>query len=54
MLDINASGNWSILLPAVLQTGLGDYYEESVAIPASFAGKQGIIGVVQDAPYGNL
>jgi len=53
-LDITASGNWTILLPAVLQTGLGDYCERDVMVPASWAGSNGIIGVVQDAPDGIL
>lgn len=53
-LDITASGNWTSLLPAVLQTGLGDYCEENVKVPASWAGSKGIIGVVQDAPDGIL
>jgi hypothetical protein len=53
-LDITASGNWTILLPAVLQTGLGDYCERDVTVPASWAGSKGIIGVVQDAPDGIL
>jgi hypothetical protein len=53
-LDITASGNWTALLPAVLQTGLGDYCEQDVKVPASWAGSKGIIGVVQDAPDGIL
>ncbi|KAF8854267.1 hypothetical protein BDZ45DRAFT_627939 [Acephala macrosclerotiorum] len=53
-LDITASGNWTSLLPAVQQTGLGDYCEPKVAVPASWAGSKGVIGVVQDAPDGIL
>jgi hypothetical protein len=46
--------NWTSLLPAVLQTGLGDYCEQDVTVPADFAGQKGVIGVVQDAPDGIL
>jgi hypothetical protein len=46
--------NWTSLLPAVLQTGLGDYCEQDVIVPADFAGQKGVIGVVQDAPDGIL
>jgi hypothetical protein len=53
-LDITASGNWTSLRPAVLQTGLGDYCEQDITIPATWAGFKGIIGVVQDAPDGIL
>src|SRR5271155_4878136 len=53
-LDITASGNWTNLLPAILQTGLGDYCEQDVTVPASFAGSKGVIQVVQDAPDGIL
>jgi hypothetical protein len=53
-LDITAGGNWTTLMPAVMQTGLGDYCEPSVAVPASWAGSKGVIGVVQDAPDGIL
>jgi hypothetical protein len=47
-------GNWTSLLPAVRQTGLGDYCEQDVTVPADFAGQKGVIGVVQDAPDGIL
>ncbi|RHZ64897.1 copper acquisition factor BIM1-like domain-containing protein [Aspergillus thermomutatus] len=53
-LDITAAGNWTALLPAVQQTGLGDFCEPVVTVPASWAGKKGVIGVVQDAPDGIL
>jgi len=46
--------NWTQLIPIVQQTGLGDYCEKSIAVPASWAGQQGIISVVQDAPDGIL
>jgi hypothetical protein len=53
-LDLTASGNWTSLLPAIQQTGLGAYCEQGVTVPASWAGSKGIIGVVQDAPDGIL
>jgi hypothetical protein len=49
-----AAGNWTDLLPAILQTGLGDYCERDIVVPASFAGSKGVIQVVQDAPDGIL
>ena len=48
------SGNWTSLLPAIVQTGLGDYCERDVKVPASWAGQKGVIGIVQDAPDGIL
>jgi len=53
-LDQTASGNWTTLLPAIVQTGLGDYCERDIIIPATWAGFKGVIGVVQDAPDGIL
>ncbi|KAG0648851.1 Uncharacterized protein D0Z07_4917 [Hyphodiscus hymeniophilus] len=53
-LDQTASGNWTTLLPAIKQTGLGAYCEPDVTVPASWAGSKGIIGIVQDAPDGIL
>jgi hypothetical protein len=53
-LDQTASGNWTVLLPPIVQTGLGDYCEQDVTVPASFAGSKGVIQVVQDAPDGIL
>ena len=47
-------GNWTALLPAVEQTGLGDFCEKQVTVPEGWAGKKGVIGVVQDAPDGVL
>jgi hypothetical protein len=49
-----ASGNWTDLLPAITQTGLGDYCERDVTVPTSWAGSKGVIQVVQDAPDGIL
>ena len=53
-LDQTAAGNWTNLLPAVSQTGLGDYCERDIMIPSSWAGSKGVIQVVQDAPDGIL
>jgi hypothetical protein len=53
-LDQTAGGNFTNLLPADQQTGLGDYCERDVMVPASFAGSKGVIQVVQDAPDGIL
>ena len=53
-LDQTASGNWTNLLPAVQQTGLGRYCETDIKVPSSWAGSKGVIGIVQDAPDGIL
>jgi len=53
-LDQTAAGNWTDLLPAVVQTGLGDYCETNITVPATWAGSKGVIQVVQDAPDGIL
>ncbi|KAN0067883.1 hypothetical protein V8E54_014130 [Elaphomyces granulatus] len=53
-LDLNATTNWTSLLPAIQQTGLGDYCEPDVTVPSSWVGQKGVIGVVQDAPDGIL
>lgn len=51
--DQNAN-NWTQLMPIVQQTGLGVFCEPAISVPASWAGQQGIIGIVQDAPDGIL
>jgi hypothetical protein len=53
-LDQTASGNWTDLLPAVEQTGLGQFCEPDVTVSSSFAGSKGVIQVVQDALDGIL
>jgi hypothetical protein len=53
-LDTKAAGNWSVLLPAIAQATLGQFCEKSVTVPASFAGQQGVIQVIEDAVDGQL
>jgi hypothetical protein len=47
-----AASNWIVLLPVVLEAGLGAFCEKSVAVPADWAGQKGVIQVVQDAEDG--
>ena len=53
-LDTTASSNWTDLLQPIIQTSLGDYCEQDVKVPASWAGSKGVIQVIQDAPDGIL
>ena len=53
-LDQTASGNWSNLLPAVQQTGLGSFCETGIMVPSTWAGSRGVVGIVQDAADGLL
>jgi hypothetical protein len=54
-LDLNVTtANWTDLLPAVEQTGIGDYCEPAVTVPGSWIGKKGVISVVQDSPTETL
>ncbi|KAI9665278.1 MAG: hypothetical protein M1829_005752 [Trizodia sp. TS-e1964] len=53
-LDQSASGNWTNLLPVISQTALNGFCEPSVAVPASWAGKRGVIQVVGNAVDGLL
>ncbi|CAK7239736.1 MAG: hypothetical protein STHCBS139747_001171 [Sporothrix thermara] len=46
--------NWTQLFPQVMQTGLGKFCQPAIAVPASWAGQKGVIGVVVDAPDGLL
>jgi len=46
--------NWTNLLPSIVQTGIGNYCEQDVVIPTSWAGSKGIINVVADSPDGIL
>lgn len=54
-LDQTASGNnWTQLFPETMQTGLGKFCQPAIAVPESWAGQKGVIGVVVDAPDGLL
>jgi hypothetical protein len=53
-LDQTGSSNWTQLFPIVQQSGLGMFCETAIPAPASWAGKQGVIGVVANAPDGLL
>ncbi|KAJ5465221.1 uncharacterized protein N7458_000907 [Penicillium daleae] len=54
-LDLNVTtANWTDLLPAVEQTGIGDYCEPAVTVPGSWIGKKGVISVVQVSPTETL
>lgn len=46
--------NWTQLFPIVQQSGLGLFCEPSVVAPEAWAGKQGIVSVVANAPDGIL
>ncbi|KAL0932325.1 gpi anchored protein [Colletotrichum truncatum] len=53
-LDQTAGGNWTQVFPIVMQTGLGNFCEPQIAVPAEYAGKKGVIGVVAHSPDGLL
>lgn len=53
-LDQTAGGNWTDILPAVSQTGLGNFCERDLEVPSSWTGQKGIIQIVQDAVDGFL
>ncbi|EHK42296.1 uncharacterized protein TrAtP1_005115 [Trichoderma atroviride] len=53
-LDGTAQSGWKQIFPIVQQSGLGDFCEPHITLPASYAGKKGVIGVVTDAPDGLL
>ncbi|OLN81418.1 Uncharacterized protein CCHL11_09837 [Colletotrichum chlorophyti] len=53
-LDQTAAGNWTQVFPIVMQTGLGNFCEPQIAVPADFAGQKGLIGVVAHSPDGLL
>ena len=53
-LDKTAAGNWTDLLPVVNEGGLGAFCEESVKVPADWAGSQGVLQIVQNAVDGLL
>ncbi|KAH8846557.1 hypothetical protein MCOR27_002134 [Pyricularia oryzae] len=53
-LDKTGQNNWTQLFPHVTQSGLGNFCEPSIPAPESWAGKEGIIGVVGKAEDGLL
>lgn len=53
-LDQTASTNWTMIYPIITQTGEGDYCQPAVAVPASFAGQKGVLGMAVDGPDGLL
>lgn len=53
-LDLNATANWTSLLPVVQQSGLGDFCEPAVTAPSLWVGQKGVLGVVQHGPDGIL
>lgn len=53
-LDGTAQSGWKQIFPIVQQSGLGDFCEPQITLPASYAGKKGVISVVTDAPDGLL
>lgn len=50
----NDGDTWTQLFPIVQQSGLGKFCEPAIAVPESWAGQQGVVGVVVDAPDGLL
>ncbi|PHH91843.1 hypothetical protein CDD83_10093 [Cordyceps sp. RAO-2017] len=52
--DQKAESGWEQLFPIVMQSGLGDFCEPSVAAPSTFAGKKGVVSVVSSAVDGLL
>ncbi|MCJ1310948.1 hypothetical protein MMC25_004617 [Agyrium rufum] len=53
-LDQQAPFNWTDLLPVVTQSGLGDFCIPDLMAPESFAGKMGLVQIIQDAVDGEL
>lgn len=53
-LDGTAQSGWKQVFPIVEQSGLGNFCEPQITLPASYAGKTGVIGVVADGPDGLL
>ncbi|KAK1991648.1 hypothetical protein LX36DRAFT_618885, partial [Colletotrichum falcatum] len=53
-LDLSAAAGWVQLFPVVMQTGLGNFCEPQIVVPANFSGQRGLIGVVAHSPDGLL
>jgi hypothetical protein len=53
-LDTTAGSNFTTLLPAVLQDSLGNFCEKTITVPSDFAGKSGVVQIIQSATDGLL
>jgi len=54
-LDKTGTGdNFTNLLPVVSEAGLGSYCETGLTVPGTWAGKDGVIQVIQHGPDGSL
>ncbi|KAK5554971.1 hypothetical protein LTR46_007175 [Exophiala xenobiotica] len=53
-LDQKAPFNWTNLLPVVSETGLGQFCLPNLKAPSDFAGKSGVVQVIQHGPDGIL
>jgi hypothetical protein len=53
-LDQKAPFNFTNLLPVISETGLGQFCLPALVAPADFAGKPGVIQVIQNGPDGIL
>ncbi|PMD47215.1 hypothetical protein L207DRAFT_627905 [Hyaloscypha variabilis F] len=52
MLGDSLSSNWTFLIPTVEQYGLNGFCEPSVEVPASWAGSNGLLQIIQDSEDG--
>ncbi|KAH8817208.1 hypothetical protein F5884DRAFT_667629 [Xylogone sp. PMI_703] len=50
--SVSSSPNWTALIPTVEEFGLNSFCEPSIAVPASWAGKAGLLQIIQDAEDG--
>jgi hypothetical protein len=53
-LDTTAQGNWSVLYPVIATYGLGSFCIPTVPAPKEFAGKNGVVQVIQNGEDGLL
>ena len=54
-LDKTANGNnWTNLLPDVSESGLGQFCEPSLTVPADWAGQSGVVQIIQHGDDGEL
>lgn len=47
-----SSSNWTVLLPTVEEYGLNQFCQPSVTVPATWAGSNGLLQVIQDSEDG--